>query len=220
MASVTSPGQQHARLDLGAGDRQLVLDPVQRAPWTVNGGEAPLAGLDPGAHQRQRLGDPVDRPPADRLVAVERERAPSCAASQPGSSRISVPALPTSIGPTGIWALRRPTPRITTPPGQLCTIDPSSRTAASVEDVSGRVQVVADPTGSEAIAPTIAARWEIDLSAAHPQPAAQRSGRLEPRVHARATGKPSLVTSCSARRAASSPAIHSATTPSLMSGAG
>ena len=37
--------------------------------------EAAAARAQLRAHQAQRLGDPVDRAPADRLVAVERERA-------------------------------------------------------------------------------------------------------------------------------------------------
>ena len=65
-----------------------------------------------------------------------------------------------------------------------------------------------------------AARCEIDLSAG--TRSVPRSGpeRVKAHVHARATGKPSWPTSSSVRRAGSSPATHSATTPSVMSGAG
>jgi hypothetical protein len=56
-------------------------------------------------------------------------------ASQPGSSRSSVPALPTSIATPGV-AARRPGPRIMRPPARLSTSAPSARTASSEERVS------------------------------------------------------------------------------------
>ena len=63
----------------------------------VSGGKRPSRRVEPRAHPPQRLGDPVDRAAADRLVAVEDPAPSAWPASQPGSSRISVPALPTSI---------------------------------------------------------------------------------------------------------------------------
>ena len=69
-------GEQHARLHLGARDRQPVVDPAQRRRATLQRRQAAVAALDLGAHQPQRLGDAVDRAPADRLVAVERPLAP------------------------------------------------------------------------------------------------------------------------------------------------
>ena len=76
-------------------------------------------------------------------------------------------------------------------------------------------------TGSEFIAPSSAARCEIDLSGGGDELPAQVRRRLEARpAHGRATGNPRPATSSSARPAASSPAIHSATTPSRMSAAG
>ena len=65
-------GEEQARLDLGARDRQLV------ARCRVSGGaldlerrQAVLAAAQLGAHRPQRLGDAVDRPAPDRVVAVE-----------------------------------------------------------------------------------------------------------------------------------------------------
>ena len=84
-------------------------------------------------------------------------------------------------------------------------------------------------TGSEFIVASSAARCEIDLSGGGVISPAQPAGRGEEdplrrdrwRVaHGRATGKPSFETSAWAPSAASSPAIHSAIEPSLMSGAG
>ena len=61
---------------------------------------------------------------------------PSCPASQPGSNRISVPALPTSIGAAAGAAARRPGPRTTSESGRRSTSAPSAATASSVEFVS------------------------------------------------------------------------------------
>jgi hypothetical protein len=69
--------QQHARLHLGAGDGELVFDPVQPRAVDRERREAPAGRLDHGAHPPQWLGDPVHGPEADRLVAVERERMPA-----------------------------------------------------------------------------------------------------------------------------------------------
>ena len=68
-------GEQHARLDLRAGDRQLVVGRAQVRPVDGERREAPLARDHARAHALQRLGDAVDGAPADRLVAVERVRA-------------------------------------------------------------------------------------------------------------------------------------------------
>ena len=73
--SAASAGEQHARLDLRAGDRQLVGDRAQRARrGRCSGGKRPSRASSRAPICAQRLGDPVDRPAADRLVAVERER--------------------------------------------------------------------------------------------------------------------------------------------------
>ena len=95
------PGEQDARLDLRAGHRQVVVDAVQARPVDGEGRKVPAGRLDHGAHGRQRPGDAVDRAAADRASPSSVKRRPSCPASQPGSSRMSVPALPTSMGPSG-----------------------------------------------------------------------------------------------------------------------
>ena len=68
-------GDQDARLDLCAGHRQLVLDPGSRAPWTVNGGKRRSGprSSPPSAAAARRSGR---RPPPDRVVAVEHEARP------------------------------------------------------------------------------------------------------------------------------------------------
>jgi hypothetical protein len=70
------PGEEQAGLDLGAGDRQLVLDAVQRRAPDLERRQPVLAAGERGAHLAQRHGDPVDRPAADRVVAVERPLSP------------------------------------------------------------------------------------------------------------------------------------------------
>ena len=125
------PGEQHARLDLRAGDRQLVVDRRAGArPWTVNGGKRPVARVDRGAHQRaaaRRSGRRAGGGSTRRRRASSAR--PSWPASQPGSRRISVPALPTSIGPSGSLRARagRRRGRRARPP-RCSTSAPSART--------------------------------------------------------------------------------------------
>ena len=60
---------------------------------------------------------------------------PGCPASHPGASRISVPALPTSMCASA--AARSPGPRMVSVPGApSSTSAPNARTASSVERVS------------------------------------------------------------------------------------
>ncbi len=68
-------GQQHARLDLRAGHRQVVGDRAQARAGDRERRQAVAGRLHGGAHAAQRLGDAVDGAPADRRVAVEREAA-------------------------------------------------------------------------------------------------------------------------------------------------
>ena len=56
--------------------------------------------------------------------------------SQPGSKRMRVPALPTSIGFVGDCALRSPQPRISNSSPRGSTIAPTRWIAARVERVS------------------------------------------------------------------------------------
>ena len=93
-------GDQHARLDLGGGHRQRVVDPGQVAAVHGQRREAPVARVDARAHacaaarrSRSTGRRRIDSSPS----SVHAD--PACPASQPGSSRSSVPELPTSSGP-------------------------------------------------------------------------------------------------------------------------
>ena len=221
-ASVDRPASSTHDLTCALATGSRTRSRCSCAPCTVNGGNRPSRASIRAPISSQRLGDPVDRTPADRLVAVERELRPCWNASHPGSSRISVPALPTSIRPAGCWALRSPHPRITARRRRAAR---RSRRARAPRRASSWCPRPAGSCGSRrARRPSrarIAARCEIDLSAGTREAAAERARRLEARVHARTTGKPSAGDQLLARGAhGCSPEIHSATTPSLMSGAG
>ena len=114
-------GEQQTGLDLGAGHRQLVLDPVQGSAVDLIGGRR---------SSRSRAQPPSGRSgPATRSTGRRRiesspssvQRPPSCPASQPGRSRSRVPALPTSIAAARRRAGRRrgceATPRSRSRPG-------------------------------------------------------------------------------------------------------
>ena len=94
-------GDQHARLDLGAGHRKLVGDAVERRAVDAKRRQAAVAALHRGPHHPQRLGNPVDGTAPDRLVSVEVQAPAPCPASQPGRMRSKVPAFPprSSTGP-------------------------------------------------------------------------------------------------------------------------
>ena len=141
------PRQQHARLDLRARDRQLVLDPGERRAVNGERREPALARLDPRAHQRQRLGDPVDRAAADRVVAVELEARPLLEREPTRAAAASAcPRCPTSIGSPGAHRVAQPASADHRARRARCsTIAPSVCTAASVELRVGGVEVVADP---------------------------------------------------------------------------
>jgi hypothetical protein len=117
-----------------------------------------------GAHAAQRLGDAVDGPAADRRVAVEDPRAPSCPASQPEQAH-ERPGV-ADVDRVGHLARLAQADAAT---GQLgvALLDQRAERAQRVERRVrvGRVEVVVDRTGSSDIAPSSAARWEIDLSA-------------------------------------------------------
>ena len=69
------PGEEQARLHLGARDRKLVLDPVERARVDPER-QVPVRRLDARSHRCERLGDPAHRPRGERLVAAELELLP------------------------------------------------------------------------------------------------------------------------------------------------
>ena len=164
---------------------------------TVNGGKRPSVASMRAPICAQRLGDPVDRPAADRRVAVERERGPPAPASQPGSRRISVPALPTSIGRRARAASRRPTPRMTSSPARSSTSAPSARTPRASSSCPRRRGSCGSRTGSSAIAPSSAARCEIDLSGGGVS--SPRSGPLGRSGPFMRTGEPEPARSARAR---------------------
>ena len=97
------PGQQHAGLDLRGGDRQRVLDPAQRRARDRerrrSGPRARRSRAPIRAQRRRRSGRRAGGGSTRRRRASSSR--PAGPASQPGSSRISVPALPTSIGAAG-----------------------------------------------------------------------------------------------------------------------
>ena len=109
--------------------------PDSGRPVTMNGGKRPSrasmsAPMSPSGTATRSTGRRrIEASPSSVQLP------PSCPASQPGSSRISVPALPTSISPAGA-AARRPGPRTTSESARRSTSAPSACTAASVEFVS------------------------------------------------------------------------------------
>ena len=139
--------EQHARLDLRAGDGQLVVDRAQarrRAPSAAR-----------SARRAPRARAPISRsgsamrstgPAADRVVAVERERA-AVLRGEPAraAGAAACPALPTSIGPSGSRASRRPVPRIDDLARRAARRARRARARPRASSGVGRVQVALDP---------------------------------------------------------------------------
>ena len=137
------PSKQHARLDLAAGDRQLVVDAGERRAVDGERREAALACLDPRAHLRQRLGDPVDRPAADRVIAVELEARPCWRPASPAAAASACRRCRRRSARRAPSPSRSPHPRITSSPSAARR----SRRAADRGKRRvgvGRVEVVAD----------------------------------------------------------------------------
>ena len=136
VASVTSPASSTHDLTCALATGSSYSMPVSCAPCTVNGGNlpsrasirAPICSSGPAMRSTGRRR--IDSSPSSSKLW------PCWNASHPGSSRISVPALPTSIAAVGGRALRNPPPRITSSSGRRSTIAPRRATAASVELVS------------------------------------------------------------------------------------
>ncbi len=139
-------GEEQTRLDLGAGDRHLVGDAVQRRAPNLERRQSALAAPSRRAHLAQRHRDPVDRPAADRVVAVERPLA-SILPCQPSRQQ---PQQGPGVADVDI---RRPrTPQTDAPDSQLeaaCACNPlpltqpSSSTSAprALHRVQGRAGV-------------------------------------------------------------------------------
>ena len=68
-------GKQHAGLDLGRSDGQLVGDRAQVCAAYGQRWKAAIGRVELRPHLAQRDSDAIDRAPADRLVAVERKGA-------------------------------------------------------------------------------------------------------------------------------------------------
>ena len=127
-----------------------------------------------------------------------------CPASQPGSSRSSVPALPTSIAAPG-RAPRRPGPWMTKSPRRAPwrTSAPSATHRVERRLRVGGLQVVGDAARARCSSRRAARRGgrATCRAAASSVPRTAGPGRKR-LVHARATGRPSSATSVSAWRRA------------------
>jgi hypothetical protein len=89
------PGQQHARLYLRAGDRQLVANRPDGRPGFDDEGRVTVLRLHLSAHLGEWLGDPPEGSARERLVADEFEP-PLLPDEQPGQEphhRAGVPAV-------------------------------------------------------------------------------------------------------------------------------
>src|SRR5215213_52688 len=139
--------------------------PVSGAPSTRSGGRRP---------SRQEIEAPIRRR-GSAMRSTGRRRMdsspsssqipPGCPASQPGSSRNRVPALPTSTG--ALAGPRMPTPAMrisAATPSAPSTRAPSASIAARVECVSAESRNPSTALSPSAIAAISAALWEIDLS--------------------------------------------------------
>ena len=94
-------GEEDARLDLRRGDRQLVADRLQLAAAVDVQRRAAVAVAEHGAHQPQRHRHAVDRAAADRLVAVERERAALADEQARAAGASACPRCGRRSGPSG-----------------------------------------------------------------------------------------------------------------------
>ncbi len=226
------PGEEQARLHLGARHRQLVRDAAQgraldaqrrqprppgRRARRPSGAAARRSGRPGGAGSRRRRQAPT--------------RPPGCPASQPGSSRSSVPALPTSIRAS--LAPRSPTPitRISgghpvgavdpcapmppPPPGssgcrrsrESPRSPPRSRPSRQSAPPGGRSTCRAGGASAPRSGPAGSKRVAVEVGELIPRPGRSPSGRAPRSSRPRAAP---------ARR----PTTQSETAPELMSGAG
>ena len=86
------PGEEHRRLHLRAGNRERVVDPVQRSPLHRER-QVAVGRLDTCAH-------PLHRPAGERVVAGERERAvlPREDPCEQADERARIPAVDRTAG--------------------------------------------------------------------------------------------------------------------------
>ncbi len=224
------PGEQDTRLDLGARHRHPVGDPVKRAPGESSGGSRPSRHAtsapiwSSGSAIRSTGRRRIDSSPSSVHSPLP------CPASQPGRSRSSVPALPTSM-PWVPSPARSPGPR--SPMPRDPEIERARMSRLPHGDVSpelldrttgrlrvGRVQVAlhldlavahrADQ--GRAVADRLVRRWA--------ELAPERSRGREPRHLEIETVWPRPRTISAARSDSASPATQRETAPVRMSGAG
>ena len=147
-------GEQHARLDLGARDRQLVGDPAKRRAVDAQRWQAARRGTRRSAPiSRSGSATRSHRAAADRLVAVERPAPAGCPASQPGAgSAAACPRCrrrcrPRRRGRPGRAARCRrssSSQRLRRRPAGSSTAAPSARHRRERRERVGRAQVAVD----------------------------------------------------------------------------
>jgi hypothetical protein len=169
-----------------------------------------------------RLGDPVDGPVADRLVAVERERAALLGRQPSREQPHQGPGVADVDRPLGLVRLTQAgpphddllAPHLDQRPKRLHRRERGSRVR--------RVEVVLDAHRLGGHRAKQRRAMGDRLVGRGTQLARESACRLETHVltlvcpvrpQARATGNPRSAISCTARRECSSPAIQSATTP-------
>ena len=205
--AASRPASSTQRLDLGGGDRQRVLDPVQRPPGDRERREAPLARLEPRAHRGERPRDAVDRAAADARVAVERP----AAAVLPGEPAGQQPQQRAGVADVDRGAVRGAAQAGAVDHQRaVALLDPRAQRADRRERRVrvGRGEVVRHAHGRGAHRPQQRGAMRDRLVRRRLERAADRGARPEAGVHARATGSPRSAISASAWAARSAPAIQ------------
>ena len=186
----------HARRPVGEQARRAA-GTTSPGRWRPGAGTRSRAG---GAARRSSGGSRSSRPstsaPISRSGSTTRSTGrrridsspssvhspPGCPASQPGSRRSRVPALPTSIARRrGAAQARRPTRSAGPPPAPRRSTSAPERPrprpgSSACRRRRGSCAIAVSPS---AIAARSAARWEIDLSGGGGERPAQRPGGLE-----------------------------------------
>ncbi len=223
-------GEQQAGLHLGAGDRHLVGDPLQRRGIDPQRRQPLLAGAQAGPHLPQRDRDPVDRALADRVVAVERPRADLL----PGQPARQQPQQGAGVADVDRRRARTAQPDPLDPqlrPQTVGALDPGPE---GLDGAQGRVGVGGVEIAVDRRRPLPHRRDQRRpvgdrLVRGRAQAAAQGSRGLEAGVrHPRAPYSPSRTLTVwprpwirsAARAACSSPATQRVTAPEVMSAAG
>ena len=228
------PREQHARLHLRARDRQLVADALA---VRARDASAEAAGRRGTRRRRpsRRSGSATRSTGRRRMLSSPSsvQRPPPCPASQPGSSRSSVPALPTSIALARSCApaqARRRGSRARPVARTLLDLGAELRDGRERRGRVGGAQVVADPRlavahrGQQrrAVRDRLVGRrselagdaaWPARTASGSTRAARRRSRPRRPGNRARRSARPHA-------RRSRSPATQSAIAPDRMSGAG